>query len=433
VGGGFHRYTVDARWIVPHFEKMLYDNALLARLGVHLWQATGDAEVRHVTEETLGWTIREMTDASGGWYSSLDADSEGAEGRFYVWTLDELRRALGADSAWALPYFGATAEGNFEGRNILTTGHADRADRTVAAPEALARAKQTLYEARAKRVRPGRDEKMLASWNGLMLRAMSEGARVFGSVPFRAAALANGEFLWREMIRDGRVFRTHTRGETRLPGFLEDHAAVALGFLSLYELTFDRAWFDRARALADASVAHFWSDAGGVFYDTAADHEALITRPRDVTDNAIPAGTSLIVELLLIIAELTGDAGARRRANHVLGTLAGPMQQYGPMFGHLLGAADLSVHGAVEVAIAGDPAAGDFAELLRAVASRYVPSLVMAGGVAEAVSGIALMAGREPVGSAATAYVCHHYACRLPARDPAALAAQLAEASQIRA
>ncbi|HVT40346.1 MAG TPA: thioredoxin domain-containing protein [Gemmatimonadaceae bacterium] len=433
VGGGFHRYTVDAHWVVPHFEKMLYDNALLARLGVHLWQATGDDDVRQAAEETLGWVIREMTDAGGGWYSSLDADSEGEEGKFYVWTLDELRRELGDDSAWAIQHFGATAGGNFEGKNILTRARAEPAAGTVLPAVDRARVVRVLYEGRAKRVWPGRDEKILASWNGLMLRAMSEAALVFHSVPFREAALANGAFLWREMVRDGRASRTHTRGETRISGFLEDHAALALGFLSLYALTFDRMWFDRARALADTCTSCFWSDTFGAFYDTAADHEALITRPRDVTDNATPAGTSLTVELLLIIAELTGDAEARRRADHVLGTLGGPMQQYGTMFGHLLGAADLAVNGAVEVAIAGDPATSDFAALLRVVASCYLPSLVIAGGMGDAVRGLVLMDGREPVDATATAYVCRHYACELPATDPIALAAQLANASQVRA
>ncbi|MFI5244084.1 MAG: thioredoxin domain-containing protein, partial [Gemmatimonadales bacterium] len=267
VGGGFHRYAVDALWLVPHFEKMLYDNALLANLGVHLWQATGDAEVRRVAVETLEWVMREMTDARGGWYSSLDADSEGEEGKFYVWSLDELERALGDDAAWAIRYFGATGAGNFEGRNILTAEHPAHAGGPDATPGALSRVQRVLRELRSKRVWPARDEKILASWNGLMLRSMAEGARVFGDSAYRAAALNNGEFLWREMVRDGRVFRTHTRGETRIPGFLEDQAGVALGFLSLYQLTFDRTWFERARTLADACVAHFWDDAAAAFYD----------------------------------------------------------------------------------------------------------------------------------------------------------------------
>ena len=428
VGGGFHRYSVDALWLVPHFEKMLYDNALLANLGVHLWQATGDAEVRRVATATLEWVMREMTDARGGWYSSLDADSEGEEGKFYVWSLDELERALGDDAAWAIPYFGATDVGNFEGRNILTAEHPAHAGGPDVTPGALSRVQRVLRELRSKRVWPARDEKILASWNGLMLRAMAEGARVFGDDAYHAAALNNGAFLWREMVRDGRVFRTHTRGETRIPGFLEDQAAVALGFLALYQLTFERSWFERARTLAHACVAHFWDDATNTFYDTSSDHEKLVTRPRDIADNATPSGTSLATELLLTMAELTGDAAARRKASHVLDTLAEPMTKYGTMFAHLLGAADLAVHGAVEVAIAGDPHADDFGALASAVASRYVPSLVLAGGSGASVRGLGLMEGRVAIGARATAYVCRNYACQAPATDAAALSLQLGNA-----
>ncbi|MFI5312120.1 MAG: thioredoxin domain-containing protein [Gemmatimonadales bacterium] len=428
VGGGFHRYAVDARWLVPHFEKMLYDNALLARLGAHLWQAAADPEVRRVTEETLEWVTREMTDAGGGWYSSLDADSEGEEGRFYLWSLDELERALGDDAAWALRYFGATASGNFEGRNILTATPAALALVPNAEPTALSRARAALREARSRRTWPGRDEKILASWNGLMLRAMAEAARVFDDDAWRTAALNNGAFLWREMVRDGRVFRTHTRGETRIPGFLEDQAGVAQGFLALYQLTFDRAWFDRARALADVCVSLFWDDGAGVFYDTASDHEQLVTRPRDIADNATPSGTSLATELLLTMAELTGDAEPRRKALRVLDALDEPMAKYGTMFAHLLGAADLAVNGAVEVALAGDPASDEFRALARAVASCYVPSLVMAGGTAGSSRGLALTEGREAVQGRATAYVCRHYSCLVPATDALTLTAQLAGA-----
>ena len=433
VGGGFHRYATDARWLVPHFEKMLYDNALLARLGAHLWQATADAEARRVTEETLGWVMREMTDASGGWYSSLDADSEHVEGKFYVWSLEEFKRVLGGDAEWAIRYFGVTAGGNFEGENILTASSSGPTHAGTPQPgdppRDLSRAKRSLYDVRATRIWPGRDEKILASWNGLMLRAMAEGARVFGNAEYRAAALANGEFLWRELVRDGRVYRTHTRGQTRIPGFLEDHAAVALGFLGLYQLTFNHAWFERAKVLAAACVTHFWNEAAGAFFDTATDHETLVTRPRDTTDNATPSGTSLAVELLLLMSELADDANDARIARCVLDGLAEPMRRYGTMFGHLLGAADLSVNGAVEVAIAGDPAAPDFRALAAAVAARYVPSLVMAGGSGESVRDLALMNGRETIAGRAAAYVCHHYACDVPASDAATLGARLARAT----
>jgi hypothetical protein len=421
-GGGFHRYAVDARWIVPHFEKMLYDNALLARLGTHLWQATGDAEARRVASETLDWVLREMTDAGGGWYSSLDADSEHEEGKFYVWTIPELTAVLGADAPAALAHWGATDTGNFEGANILTVP--DAADGADLA--AIARWRAALYAVRAKRVWPGRDDKIVASWNGLMLRAMAEGARVFGDSRYRDAALKNGEFLWREMVRDGRVYRTHTRGETRIAGFLEDQAAVALGFLALYQLTFVRTWFDRARALCDVCVARFRDAASGMFFDTASDAEPLVTRPRDITDNATPAGTSLAAELLLSIAEITGDAEPREQAAAIAESAAEPMARYATMFGHLLGVADTLVSGAVEVAIAGEPDAEDFRALAAVVARRYVPGLVMAGGSGTAVSGMALMESRTATDGHATAYVCKAYECKLPTENPDVLRDQLA-------
>jgi uncharacterized protein YyaL (SSP411 family) len=428
VGGGFHRYTVDARWIVPHFEKMLYDNGLLARLGIHLWQARGEPEVRRIAEETLRWVMREMTDASGGWYSSLDADSEHEEGKFYVWSTAELKQLLGADAVPAMAYFGASEQGNFEGLNILTAEGADKPNGALGDSDVLIRVKQLLYTVRSKRIWPARDEKILASWNGLMLRAMAEGARVFDDAAMRSAAIANGEFLVREMVRDGRVFRTHTKGETRIPGFLEDHAAVGLGFLALYQLTLERVWFDRAAELADSCVTHFWDDGLGAFFDTANDHEKLVTRPRDLMDNAVPSGNSMAVELLLIVADLTGDSAMRTRASFVLDSLSEPMTRYPTMFGHALGAADIAVNGAIEVAIAGDPGANDFSAFTSEVARHYLPSLVMAGGAGDAVRGLALMDGRAAIDGSATGYVCQNSVCDLPTTDVAAFAGQLTRA-----
>jgi uncharacterized protein YyaL (SSP411 family) len=340
-GGGFHRYAVDARWLVPHFEKMLYDNALLARLGAHLYQATGDEEVRRVTEETLRWVMKEMTDTGGGWYSSLDADSEHEEGKFYVWSLDEISAVLGDDAPAAIAYWGVTATGNFEGANILNV----RGDRPAPHPAALRSWKQRLYDVRSRRVWPARDDKVLASWNGLMLRAMAECARVFSNAEYTASALRNGEFLWREMVRDDRVYRTHTNGETRIPGFLEDQAAVALGFLALYHLTHDSVWFERARELTGVCIEKFRDAPTGEFYDTASDAEALVTRPHDITDNATPAGSSLATELLLTMTELTGDVSYRVMASRVLESNAEAMARYATMFGQLLSAADMAAGG----------------------------------------------------------------------------------------
>jgi uncharacterized protein len=414
LGGGFHRYAVDAIWLVPHFEKMLYDNALLARLGVHLWQATRDAEVRAATERTLDWVAREMTDPSGGFYASLDADSEGHEGKFYVWSASEI------DSPAIKSYFGVTPGGNFEGSNILHV-----AAPNAASPAAVARAREALLARRAMRVRPGRDEKILASWNGLMLRALTDAARAFGRADYHAQALANGEFLAHTMVRDdGRVMRSHALGVTKIDGFLEDHAAVALGFIGLYELTFDTQWVVRAQKIAEAIEEQFWDEPHRMFFDTARDAEPLIVRPRDVTDNAVPSGTSLTTELYLHLAELTGDEALRERAEWVLSTLAEPMTTHAPAFGYLLGAADAVVNGSLQVALAGDPGAADFRALDSVVAATYEPSLVLAGGE----SGVRLMAERKAIDGHATAYVCRGFVCDRPVTEPKDLENQLAHA-----
>ena len=356
LGGGFHRYTVDERWQIPHFEKMLYDNALLVRLGVHLWQTTQDAEVRRITEETLDWVRREMTAPEGVFYATLDADSEGHEGRFYVWSESEIDAVLGPDAALVKSYFGVAPEGggNFEGSNILHVAAdprtiAERAGMTEPALAAtLARARRALFERREGRVRPHCDEKILAAWNGLMLRAVAEAARAFGRDADRDLALGAGRFLARVLVDErGHVRHSHSRGVTQETGFLDDHAAVGLAFVELGELTGERKWLDRAGVIADAIDARFWDPETRAYFDTPSDGEALITRPRDVTDNATPSGTSLAADLLLQLADRGGaNADARRaRARWVLETLAEPMARHPIAFGHALGVADTAVHG----------------------------------------------------------------------------------------
>ncbi|HMC55038.1 MAG TPA: thioredoxin domain-containing protein [Gemmatimonadaceae bacterium] len=430
VGGGFARYSVDAEWLVPHFEKMLYDNALLLRLGVHLWQASGDAEVRRVCDETIAWLEREMAAPDGGYCSALDADSEGEEGKFYVWSIDELRSVLATDADALIAYWGVTPEGNFEGHNILhvADGGGD-VDANV-----VRRGKQKLLDARAKRERPGRDDKILAAWNGLAVRALAEAARAFADARLRDLAVRHGEFLFRAMVHaDGtRVYRSHMRGTSRIAGFLDDHAAVALAALALYETTFDMRWLERARALADAVRRRFWDSDTAAFYDTASDHERLLTRPRDVTDNATPSGSSLTVELLLRLGDVLGDPDMVRQATYVLETIAEPMARYPLAFGHALTAADLAVHGAVELAIVGDPASGDFRALSDAATKRYVPSLVLAGGP-EGRSDVSLLRDRVARDSRATAYLCRGYVCDEPVTDPARLAEQIDRAVRARA
>ncbi len=435
VGGGFARYSVDAAWLVPHFEKMLYDNALLARLGVHLWRATGDAEVRRVTEETLRWVAREMTAPDGGFYSSLDADSEGHEGRFYVWTDAELDGLLGGDAAIVKAWWGVRPGGNFEGKSIL---HVDGTYEMVAArhgstPEqvrsAVESARDILYTARAKRVWPARDDKVLASWNGLMLRAAIEAAFAFESHEWYDLALKNADFITREMVRNGRVWRVHRSGRTHTPGFLEDQASVGLAFTAVYSVTCDVAWLQRAREAAEYMVESFHDAASAVFYDTAHDAERLITRPHEITDNAIPAGSSLAAELLLVLADLDDNGRYRELSAQLLAGAAGMMTRHPTAFGHMLGVADMAVRGSVQVALAGEPRTPVFTSLERVVAEEYVPGLVLAGGDPHAAEAPGLLRDRPAGDAGATAYVCRGFTCDLPTSDPNELRQKLDEAA----
>jgi uncharacterized protein YyaL (SSP411 family) len=431
IGGGFARYTVDAIWLVPHFEKMLYDNALLVRLGTHLWQATNDAETRRVVEQTIEWAVRELRSPEGGFFSSFDADSEGHEGKFYVWSADEFDALLGEDAPVARAYWGVTDEGNFEGSNILfaASSASDVAGRFAlsesAVDEIIRRSAGKLYAERAKRVWPGRDEKILTSWNGLMVRGIAEAARAFESMTLADVALESASFLFRALCRDGRVLRSYKDGQARIAGYLEDYAALGLAALAVYELTFDPMWLDRARSMADAAVQWFWNDETGAFHDTASDHETLITRPREIADNAVPSGTSLAVDLLVRLAELFHDVDARRRATYVVETLAPAIARYPSAFGHVLGVAEMLINGAVELAIVGDVDSAEFGAMRHAAATRYVPALVIAGGAPRADEAIALLAGRDARGGRAAAYVCRGYSCDEPATSAEMLGAQL--------
>jgi hypothetical protein len=261
-----------------------------------------------------------------------------------------------------------------------------------------------------------------------MVRAIAEAARAFDRSSYRAEAVRHGEFLFRELVRDGRVLRSYKDGVARIAGYLEDYAALGLAALALYELTFDDAWLARARTLADASVEWFWDDDAGAFFDVPRDHETLVTRPRDATDNATPSGTSLAAELLARLADLLQDESMRRRASYVLETIAEPMARHPAAFGHALGVVDLLVRGAVELAIVGDPAAEDFRALTRAAGERYIPSLVLAGGAARNSAEIPLLADRPTPEGRATAYVCRNYTCDAPVTDAATLASQLDDA-----
>ncbi|HEU4748625.1 MAG TPA: hypothetical protein VFS56_09005, partial [Gemmatimonadaceae bacterium] len=356
---------------------------------------------------------------------------------FYVWTEGEIDSLLGGDAPAFKRYYGVTRGGNFEGKNILFVA-ADRAATAARSglsraelDAAIARARQILYDARAARVWPGRDEKILASWNGLMLRGVATAARVFRNERFSTLALKNAAFLAREMVRDGRVMRSHKEGVTRITGFLEDHAAVALGFIAVYELTHDQRWVDDARIIADAMIRSFWDDEKGFFFDTAKDAEQLITRPRDPTDNATPSGTSLAVELLFHLAELQHDSDFRRRAAFTLETLTDVSAKYPSAFGHLLGSVDMELNGAIQIALIGERDDSAFRALERVVAERYVPSMVLAGGPPGISVSVKLLEGRTLRDGKPTAYVCRGYTCDAPVTDPSELADQLEDAARI--
>ncbi len=421
LGGGFARYTVDAAWVVPHFEKMLYDNALLARACLHGWQVSGDELLLRACTETLDWALREMRGPEGGFFSALDADSEGVEGKFYVWTLEQLRAALGDDELFdvAVTHYGASERGNFEGSNILVRAAAGSDD-----PPELAEIRRRLLTARAERVRPGLDDKRLTAWNALMIAALAEAGAVLERSDYLDAASACADFVLRELrTGDGRLLRSWKDGDARLAGYLEDHAFLLEALLTLYEATFEPRWFRAARELADTTIAHFADAQRGGFFTTADDHEQLLTRRKDLEDTPIPSGNSAAAFGLLRLARLTGQAAYEDHARSVIALLHPLAAGHPTAFAHLLQAIDFQLAGVHEVAIVGeadDPAGA--AALVRVVRSAFRPHVVLAGGPAD---GIELLAGRGAVDGHAAAYVCERFACQAPVTEPAALAALL--------
>ncbi len=422
VGGGFHRYSVDPHWLVPHFEKMLYDNAQLASLYLSGWLAFGDPQCRRVSEETLDYLLREMADPAGGFYSATDADSEGHEGKFFVWSPEELREVLGPDDAeYAARYWSVDRGPNFEGKSILYVGGEPD-------PERIAPIRARLYAARERRVHPARDDKVLAAWNGLACRAFAEAGRALGRADYVAAAAKNAEFVLTAMRSGGRLLRTWKAGRAKLKGYLEDYAMVAAALVALYEATLDRRWLDEARGLAEELLRLFWDEKLEGFYDTGVDHERLIVRPRNLFDNAVPCGSSVAIETLFRLAILTGESRYESAALKALRPMADLMTRYASGFGRFLCALDFHLGPGVEIALVSPPGGDGLAPLAAEVFGRYLPNRVVAGMVAgdpKGAEGIPLLQNRKAVGGEATAYVCRNYACELPVTDREALARQL--------
>jgi uncharacterized protein YyaL (SSP411 family) len=418
IGGGFSRYAVDATWTVPHFEKMLYDNALLARAYLHGWQVSEDPLLRRICVETLDWALREMRGPEGGFGCSLDADSEGVEGKFYAWTLDELLAALGGSglAGEALAFFGATAEGNFEGANVLE-GRGPEPE-----PATLGTIQRALLQVRAQRVRPGLDDKRLCSWNALMISALAEAGAALDREDYLAAAVDCAEFLLGEMrTADGRLLRTWKDGRGHIDAYLEDHAYLLEALQTLYEATFDARWHREARAIADTMIARFADDDQGGFFTTAGDQDTGFARRKDLDDSPIPAAGSSAAFGLLRLALVTGEADYEERALGVLRVLAPIVGRHPHGFGHALQALDFYVATVHEVALVGS---GDsLSQLARVVRGDYRPHVVLAGGPGD---GVPLLEGREPIdGRAAAAYVCEGFVCQAPVTTADDLAAAL--------
>jgi uncharacterized protein YyaL (SSP411 family) len=412
VGGGFSRYSVDRFWIVPHFEKMLYDNALLARAYLHGSQVSGEPLFERVCRETLDWALTELRQEEGGFASALDADSEGVEGRFYVWTPAQVRELLGDElGAEAIEHFGMTEGGNFEGANIPVRATPD--------PPHRAELRAKLYEARAQRVWPGLDDKRLTGWNALMVSALADAGAALEEPRYIDAAVACADFLVTRMRdADGRLLRTYNRGEARLRAVLEDHAFLLEALIGLYEATFDARWFAEARALADTILERFPDAENGGFFSTSDDHEQLIARRKEIEDNPIPAGQSAAALGLLRLAALTGEYRYEEAALGAIRLLHKIAPQHPSAFGHVLQAIDFHVAPVREVALVGpgrEP-------LERVVRGEFRPHIVVAGGEGD---GVPLLEGREPVDGRAAAYVCERFMCQRPVTEPDQLEALL--------
>ena len=421
VGGGFHRYAVDNVWLVPHFEKMLYDNAQLARAYLDAYRISGRGLYRRTAEQTLDYVLREMTAESGGFYAAQDADSEGVEGKFYVWTLDEIRAALSPeDAAIAESYFGVREGGNFEGASILTiTGDPE------AFTDELERIRKRLYDARSRRVWPGRDEKIITSWNGMMIRALAEGGLVLDRPDFIDAARTCASFLRRDVDVDGVLHRSFGGGSARIPAFLEDYAQLADGLMALYEATLNLEWLTWARDLIGRMVVLFADDDESDFYDTSAQHDQLAIRPRELQDGATPSGSSTASDVLIRMGQLTSDEAMIERANAVLRSMRDFMEDQPLGFGRYLSAACRLLGTLREIAIAtpnGDAGVRDFQE---AVYRRFEPNAVIGLVSDEAQAMMPWLADRPVRNNQATAYLCEQFVCLPPVTVPADLSMQL--------
>lgn len=436
VGGGFHRYSVDRYWLVPHFEKMLYDNALLIRSYLYGYQVTGDETYRRIVEETIEYVRREMASPEGGFYSSQDADSEGQEGKFFVWSRQELADLLPeeVDTDLLLDYWGLEDGPNFEGRSILwvPTHPKEVAHRHAVSVEDLrdqvALARKVLFAAREQRIKPSRDEKVLVSWNALLINSLAQAGRALEEPAYVALAATAADFILTIMRqKNGCLFRSYKDGQSRFNAYLEDYSFLIEALVELYQSTFDARWFDEALQLTEIMVEQFWDDESG-FFDTPHNHESLITRPQEVTDNAIPSGTSGAIAALARMAAFTGNTQWREQVERILARLGTAIQQYPQAFSYLACQLEFVTSLPREVVLIGQPDAERMMELKSILFGSYRPNQIVAmaqPGDGQAEELIPLLEGREMVDDQVTAYVCQSFVCKLPVTEPHLLAEQL--------
>ena len=436
LGGGFHRYATDARWLVPHFEKMLYDNALLSRLYLHYFQLTREEFARDTATGIFDYVLREMTDNAGGFYSTQDADSEGHEGKFFVWGIEEIKSALGErDASLFCDYYNVSEGGNFEGQSILNVSQSleDVAQQNDISVTELAHVLETsrerLFAIRERRVKPDRDDKILTAWNGLMLASFSEGGAILNRPDYTRAAQRNAEFVLSELRRDGLLLRTWKDGKAKFNAYLEDYAFLIDGLVTLYETDGELRWFTEALTLTERMIDEFWDAENGGFYFTGRSHEQLIVRSKDYFDNATPSGNSVAAGVLLRLATLTSNETYRNYAVSILQSVSDTARKYPSGFGYALSAIDFLLSTPKEIAIVGKDSAA-VQDFIGEVWHTYLPNKVVAGatfGNKHAVDLIPLLHNRPLIGGRATAYVCEHSSCKEPVNDRASLGMQLQE------
>ncbi len=419
LGGGFHRYTVDAIWLTPHFEKMLYDNAQLARIYLHLFQITKDEFYKRIAVETLEYVEREMLDERGGFYTAQDADSEGIEGKFFVWTPEEIVSVLGADDARIFNfYYDATEHGNFEEKNILNVRSSlETAARQLkieseSMTETLERGRAKLFAEREKRIKPFRDEKVLTAWNGLMLATFAEASAILNDENYLQIAKNNADFILENLCQNGYLLRTYKDGRAKLNAYLEDYANLTDGLTELFQVSGEIKYLEEAQRFADLMITEFWDEDGGAFYFTANNHEELLMRSKDFYDNATPSGNSAAADVLLKLAKLTGDEKYERFAVTVLRLVAPQIRRYPNAFGRALSTLEFHLNSVKEVVVLG--AKGN--ELEKEVWREFTPNkvVVLAEGV-ENSDLIPLLRERKLIGGKPTAYVCENFVCQKPA------------------